>query len=146
MVSQRVVLLTDTAIFCQPRSNNLYYLVCPSSVIFEWPYCHHSGCVLEGCTVLAFVSIGHDTYSAGVLLLCAIHVPFCAVASFCLPITTLWCYSTVICARLFDTVIFSGFYFIYCLTEGSNKWLFLLLSHGWPVGASKLLVELYFCL
>ena len=31
------------------------------------------------------------------------------------------------------------FYFIlffchYCLTEGSNKWLFLLLSHGWPVG------------
>ena len=60
--------------------------------------------------------MGHDAYSAGVLLLCAIHVLFCAVASFCMPITTLWCYSTVICARLFDTVIFSGFYFIYGLT------------------------------
>ena len=82
--------------------------------------------------------MGHDTYSAGVLLLCAIHVPFCAVASFCLPITTLWCYSTVICARLFDTVIFSGFYFIYyfiyCLTEGFNKWLFLLCLTGGQLG------------
>ena len=76
--------------------------------------------------------LGHDTYSAGVLLLCAIHVLFCAVAS--LPITTLWCYSTVICARLFDTVIFYGFYFIYGLTEGSNMWLFILLFLGCVVG------------
>ena len=134
MVSQRVMLLTDTAIFVS--HNAIIYIIwfAPVLLFFEWPYCHHSGCVLEGCTVLAFVSMGHDTYSAGVLLLCAIHVPFCAVAFFCLPITTMWCYSTVICARLFDTVIFSGFYFIYCLTEGSNKWLFLPLSHGWPVG------------
>ena len=78
--------------------------------------------------------MGHDTYSAGVLLLCAIHVPFCAVASFCMPITTLRYYSTVIYARLSDIVIFCGFYFIYGLTEGSNMWLILLLSHGWAVG------------
>ena len=87
--------------------------------------------------------MGHDTYSAGVLLVCAIHVPFCAVASFCMAITTLWCYSTVICARLFDTVIFSGFHVIYCLTaEGSNKWLFLLLSHGRSEGFEALGIAL----
>ena len=83
--------------------------------------------------------MGHDTYSAGVLLVCAIHVPFCAVASFCMAITTLWCYSTVICARLFV----AGFHFIYCLTaEGSNKWLFLLLSHGRSEGFEALGIAL----
>ena len=54
--------------------------------------------------------MGHDTYSAGVFWLCAIHVPFCAIASFFMPLTTLWHYSTVIYARfivLFDTVILS---------------------------------------
>ena len=104
------MLLTDTAIFVSPNAIIIIWFA-PVFVSFVWPCCHHSGCVLEGCTVLAFVSMGHDTYSAGVLLLCAIHVPFCAVASFCMPITTLWCYSSVICARLFDTVIFSGFLF-----------------------------------
>ena len=105
------MLLTHTAIFVS--HNAIIYIIwfAPVLLVFEWPYCHPSGCVLEGCTVVAFVSMGHDTYSAGVLLLCAIHVPFCATASFCLPITTLWCYSTVTCARLFDTVIFSGFLF-----------------------------------
>ena len=42
--------------FCQPQCNN-YYLVCPSFVSFGWPCCHHSGCVLEGCTVMAWVMI-----------------------------------------------------------------------------------------
>ena len=40
---------------------------------------------------LAFVSMGHDTYSAGAILLWAIHVPGYAVASLCMPITSLWC-------------------------------------------------------
>ena len=127
------MLLTDTAIFVSHNAKIIIWFA-PVFASFVWPCCHHSGCVLEGSTVLAIVSIGYDTYSAGVLLLCAIHAQFCAVASFCIPITTLWCYSSVIFAGLFDTVILSGFYFIYGSTEGSNMWLFFLLSHWWAVG------------
>ena len=96
----------NNSYFCQLQGK---YLVCPSFVGFGWPYCHHPGCY-EGCTVLAFVSMGHDTYSAGVLLLCAIHVPFCALATLCMPIATLWCYGSYLCQIvLFDTVILSGY-------------------------------------
>ena len=42
---------------------------------FGWPDCGHP-LVCVGRTVLALVSIGHDTYSAGALVLWAIHVPF----------------------------------------------------------------------
>ena len=80
--------------------------------------------------------MGHDTYSAGVFLLCAIHVPFCAVASFCMPITTLWYYSTVIYARLFCLILPSSLMLYNGLTDGANRCmcLFLLLSHGQAVG------------
>ena len=61
--------------------------------------------LLEGCTVLAFVCMGHDTYSVGVLLLCAIHVPFCALASFCMPPCGV---VVVIYARLFCLILSSS--------------------------------------
>ena len=64
--------------------------------------------LLEGCTVLAFVSMGHDTYSAGVLLLCAIHVPFCACVVM-----------VVIYARLFCLILSSSLVIYYGLAEGA---------------------------
>ena len=96
--------------------NNSYYFLSAARQIFGLPqFCWFWVAILpppwlllEGCTVLAFVCMGHDTYSVGVLLLCAIHVPFCALASFCMPITTLWCYGSYLCQIvLFDTVILS---------------------------------------
>ena len=46
---------------------------------------------------------------------------------------TLWCYSTLIYARLVCLILSPSLNIYLGLTEGTNMWLFLLLSHGCTV-------------
>ena len=96
---------------------------------------------------LAFVSMGHDTYSAGAILLWAIHVPGYAVASLCMPITSLWCdriygpyvYVVLFCCCVVQGHQFFGYCFMYARfttvlpsSKRSFALLFLVYTHNTP--------------
>ena len=96
---------------------------------------------------LAFVSMGHDTYSAGAILLWAIHVPGYAVASLCMPITSCgviefygpYVYVVLFCCCVVQGHQFFGYCFMYARfttvlpsSKRSFALLFLVYTHNAP--------------